>query len=59
MEKNILLWFRMEIGRKLYEAESDEIKAEVDQLHEKEKEDAIAAQTSATIFKTNKEKHQC
>ena len=30
MEKNILLWFRMEIGHKLYEAESDEIKAEVD-----------------------------
>ena len=30
MEKNIPLWFRMDIGRKLYEAESDEVKAEID-----------------------------
>jgi len=36
MEKNIPLWFRMEIGRKLYEAESDEVKAEIDRLREKE-----------------------
>ena len=32
LEKNIPLWFRMKIGRDLYEAESDEVKAEVDRL---------------------------
>ena len=58
MEKNIPLWFRMEIGHKLYEAESDEIKAEVDRLWEKEKEDAVAARTSATVFKTDEERCQ-
>ena len=42
MEKNIPLWFRMEIGHKLYESESNEVKAEVDRLWEREKEDAIA-----------------
>ena len=30
MEKNIPLWFRMDVGRKLYKAESEEVKAEVD-----------------------------
>ena len=28
MEKNIPLWFRMRVARQLYEAESDEVKAE-------------------------------
>jgi hypothetical protein len=49
MEKNIPLWFRMKIGRKLYDAESDEIKAEIDQLREQQKEGAIAAPPSATF----------
>lgn len=34
MEKNVPLWFRMEVGHRLYEAESDEVKAEVDRRHE-------------------------
>ena len=29
MEKNIPLWFKMKVGRELYEAESDEVKAEI------------------------------
>ena len=49
MEKNIPLWFRMKIGRKLYDAESDEIKAEIDQLREQQKEGAIAVLPSATF----------
>jgi hypothetical protein len=56
MEKNIPLWFRMEIGRKLYEAESDEVKAEIDQLREQEKEDAVTARTSSTTFTTDEER---
>ena len=43
MEKNIPLWFWMDVGRKLYEAESDEVKAEVDRLREQEKEVAVKA----------------
>ena len=58
MEKNIPLWFRMEIGRKLYEAESDEVKAEIDQLREQEKEDAVVARTSVTTFATDEERLQ-
>jgi hypothetical protein len=50
MDKNIPLWFRMEIGRKLYEAESDEVKAEIDRLREKEKDDAVAARVSPTMM---------
>ena len=56
MEKNIPLWFRMDVGRKLYEAESDEVKAEVDRLREQEKDDAIAARTSSTTFTTEEER---
>jgi len=58
MEKNIPLWFRMEIGRKLYEAESDEIKSEIDRLREQEKEDSIAARTSSTTFTTDEERRE-
>jgi len=58
MEKNIPLWFRMEIGRKLYEAESDEVKAEIDRLREKEKGDAVSARASATVFTTDEERRQ-
>jgi hypothetical protein len=58
MEKNIPLWFRMEIGRKLYEAESDEVKAEIDQLREQEKEDAVTARTSSTTFTTDEERRE-
>lgn len=46
MEKNIPLWFRMKVGRQLYEAESEEVKAEVDRRREQEKEDAIAVSTA-------------
>ena len=56
MEKNIPLWFRMEVGRKLYEAEPDEVKAEVDRLREQEKQNAIAASTMS--FKTDEERLQ-
>ena len=58
MEKNIPLWFRMEIGRKLYEADSDEVKMEVDRLWEQEKEDAIVAQASITAFTTDEQRRQ-
>ena len=54
MEKNIPLWFRMEVGRKLYESESDQIKAEVDRRREQEKQNVIA--TSATAFVTDEER---
>jgi len=56
MEKNIPLWFRMEIGRKLYEAESDEVKAEIDRLREQQKEDAVEARSSSTKFATEEER---
>ena len=58
MEKNIPLWFRMEVGRKLYEAESDEVKAEIDRLREQEKEGAVVARTSTTTFTTDEERLQ-
>ena len=58
MEKNIPLWFRMEIGRKLYEAESDEVKAEIDQLRDHEKEAAITTRSSATTFATDEERRE-
>ena len=46
----------MEVGRKLYEAEPDEVRAEVDRLREQEKQNAIAAST--TSFKTDEERLQ-
>ena len=58
MEKNIPLWFRMDVGRELYEAESDKIKAEINRLREQEKEDAILARTSFTTFATDDERHK-
>ena len=58
MEKNIPLWFQMDVGRWLYEAESDEVKAEVDQLQEQEKEVAVAAQTPSTTFATDEERRK-
>jgi hypothetical protein len=54
MEKNIPLWFRMEVGRKLYHAESEEVKAEVDRRREQEKQDIVAASTTA--FATDEER---
>ena len=54
MEKNIPLWFRMEVGRKLYDAEPEEVKAEVDRLREQEKQGAIAASTAT--FTTDEER---
>jgi hypothetical protein len=58
MEKNIPLWFRMDVGRRLYEAESDEVKAEVDRLREQEKEVAVAARTPSTTFATDEERRK-
>ena len=57
MEKDIPLWFRMRIGRELYEAESDEIKAEIDRLREQEKDDVAAARTPNT-FASEEERMQ-
>ena len=56
MEKNIPLWFRMEVGRKLYEAEPAEVKAEVDRLRKQEKQDAVARSTAS--FETEVERLQ-
>lgn len=56
MEKNIPLWFRMDVGRRLYEAESDEVKVEIDRLCEQEKEDATTARTSPNTFTTDEER---
>ena len=50
MEKVIPLWFQMRIGRELYEAESDEVQAEIDRLREQEKDDAVAARVSPNAF---------
>ena len=58
MEKNIPLWFRMDVGRKLYEAESDEVKAEINRFRDQEKEDAVVANTSITTFATDEERLQ-
>lgn len=60
MEKNIPLWFRMDVGRKLYEAESDEIKAKIDRLRDQEREDATVAhsRSSVTMFTTEEERLQ-
>jgi len=58
MEKNIPLWFRMTIGRRLYEAESDKVKAKIDRLREQEKEDAVVARTASTTFVTDEERHK-
>ena len=57
-EKNIPLWFKMKIARRLYESESDEVKAEIDRLRDQEKEDSASAQTSATTFTTDRERIQ-
>jgi hypothetical protein len=54
MEKNIPLWFWMEIGQKLYESEPEEVKAEVDRRHEQEKQDVTVA--SVTAFSANEER---
>ena len=56
MEKHIPLWFRMKIGRELYEAESDEVKAQVDQCREHQKEDAITTLVSDNMFETEEER---
>ena len=57
-EKNIPLWFKMKVGRQLYESESDEVKAEIDRLRDQEKEDSASAQASATTFTTDRERIQ-
>ena len=56
MEKDIPLWYRMKVGREMYDAESDEIKAEIDRLRKQEKEDAVVARTSSTTFATDEER---
>lgn len=56
MEKHIPLWFKMKVGCKLYKAESNEVKAEIDQLRDKEREDAVAAQASTIAFPMEEER---
>ena len=60
MEKDVPLWFRMEVSRELYKAESDEVKAEIDRLRDQEKEDTIATRLapSVTTFATEDERLQ-
>jgi len=58
MERNIPLWFKMQVGRKLYEAESDEVKAEIDRLRDQEREEALSAQASTIKFTTEEERLQ-
>ena len=47
----------MKIGRELYEAKSNEVKAKIDQIHDQQKEHAIATQTSST-FTTDEERRE-
>ena len=56
MERNIPLWFKMEVGRQLYKAESDEVKVEIDRLRDQEKEEAVAAHASTATFATDAER---
>lgn len=58
MEKNIPLWFRMDVGRRLYEAECDEVKVEIDQLREREKDEAVVARAVASTFTNEEERIQ-
>jgi hypothetical protein len=58
MEKNIPLWFKMQVGRDLYEAESDEVKAKVDRLRDQDRDDAVSSQASTTTFATEEERIQ-
>jgi hypothetical protein len=58
MEKNIPLWFRMDVGRALYEAESDEVKAKIDRLRDEEKEVAVLARASSSAFTTDEERRE-
>ena len=46
----------MEVGRKLYEAESEEVKANIDRLRDQEKEAAVAAYSSINVFETEAER---
>jgi hypothetical protein len=56
MEKNVPLWFKMRVGRQLYEAESDEVKKEIDRLRDQTQEDAAATHASTLTFSTNEER---
>lgn len=58
MERNIPLWFRMDVGRKLYEAESDEVKAEIDRIREAEKEGLEFSRAVANTFDTDEERRE-
>ena len=58
MEKNVPIWFRMKIGHELYEAESDEVKAEIDRFRVQQKEGALMARASSTTFKTDGERRE-
>ena len=48
----------MKIGRELYQAESDEIKAQVDWIREEEKENAITELVALNKFATDEERLQ-
>ena len=54
MEKNIPLWFRMEVAHTLYDRKSEEVKAEVDRCREEEKQ--IAVTSSMATFETETER---
>jgi hypothetical protein len=56
MEKNIPLWFKMKVGRALYDAESDEIKGKIDRVRALDKEVAVAAELSTVTFATEEER---
>ena len=58
MEKNIPLWFKMKVGRDLFDAESEEVKEHVDRLRDREKEDALTARAATTTFSTDEERIQ-
>jgi hypothetical protein len=58
MEKNIPLWFKMKVGRALYDAESEEVKAEIDRVRSQDKEVAVATDlsTATVTFATEEDR---
>lgn len=58
LEKNIPLWFKMKVGRELFDAESEEVKVQIDRLRDQEREDAVTAQALTTTFATDEERIQ-
>lgn len=50
------MWFRMNVGRRLYEAVCDEAKMKIDQRREQEKDDAVVARAVASMFTNEQER---